>query len=254
MYCPRPDRSRHSRADVIACACPLCQAPLDMRQKNIRWQRWIIVQWQALVLGVVAHQNATIVAGSQATVRAIAATGHTQQVVGTVRVDREALAELEQACDWDPYQHELTHRTEHSIELQAVMLAHLFGEDVKIVPILCSDFEFEDSQESSPSIDKFLSACRRQIERADKKVSVIASADLAHVGKRFGDPFDIDDAVVEGVRGRDEEDLVFVHEIDATGFYRSVMKDDNERKVCGLNCIYSALRSIARPASKKNGV
>lgn len=50
--------------------------------------------------------------------------------LGTVRVDREALADLECVCDWDPYQHELTHRTEHSIELQAVMLAHLFGDKV----------------------------------------------------------------------------------------------------------------------------
>jgi len=35
-----------------------------------------------------------------------------------------------------------------------------------------------------------------------------------------------------------------VNEVNAEGFYSSVMKDGNQRKVCGLNCIYSALRTL----------
>ena len=31
---------------------------------------------------------------------------------------------------------------------------------------------------------------------------------------------------------------------DATGFYQSVLRDRNERRVCGINCIYAALKAV----------
>jgi hypothetical protein len=73
---------------------------------------------------------------------------------------------------------------------------------------------------------------------------VIAGADLAHVGRRFGDAFDIDDTVVQAVHRRDHEDLLEVVANNPAGFYQSVMKDRNQRRVCGLNCIYAALHTV----------
>lgn len=167
--------------------------------------------------------------------------------LGTVKTDTEILDRLESACAWDPYEHDLTHRTEHSIEFQAVMLAHLFGEEVKIVPVLCSmfgdAFHTLDEHGRAP-ITQFLDACRDSVSTNGKRVTAIASADLAHVGRRFGDPFDIDETVVSAVRLRDEEDLVHAHRLQAEPFYASVMKDRNERKVCGVNCIYATLRTL----------
>jgi MEMO1 family protein len=75
-------------------------------------------------------------------------------------------------------------------------------------------------------------------------VSVIAGADLAHVGRRFGDPFDIHDGVIRQVEERDREDLQHVLTGNATGFYHSVLRDQNQRRVCGINCIYAALRAV----------
>jgi predicted class III extradiol MEMO1 family dioxygenase len=43
---------------------------------------------------------------------------------------------------------------------------------------------------------------------------------------------------------RDHEDLQHVLAADAEGFYRSVMRDHNQRRVCGLTCIYAALKSV----------
>lgn len=167
--------------------------------------------------------------------------------LGTLEIDEEIISVLEEACTWDPYAFEFAHRGEHSIEFQAVMLAHLYGTDVKIVPILCSMFG-EDFDAGEPTarqpIANFLRACNESVRSSDKKVSVLASADLAHVGRRFGDPFDIDEAVVEAVAQRDSEDLSHVEAIDAEKFYASVNKDGNRRKVCGINCIYSALRAL----------
>ncbi len=172
---------------------------------------------------------------------------HFETPLGTLEADLEFIDRIAAACDWDPYEHELTHRTEHSIEFQAMMLAYLYGPNVKIVPILCSMFS-EDPACSDPGslapVQQFLSACQQAIQESEKQVTVIAGADLAHVGKRFGDPFDIDETIVQGVADRDHEDLAFVHTLEPEAFYASVMKDLNQRHTCGYAPIYSALKSI----------
>lgn len=167
--------------------------------------------------------------------------------LGVMQTDQDIVSRLEAACDWDPFEHELVHKSEHSVEFQAVMLAHVFGTSVKIVPILCSMLS-EDHTNGDPrefaSANAMIAECRRIAEERPGKVLAIASADLAHVGRRFGDDFDIDDGVVHAVRSRDDEDLAFVRQGDGAGFYTSVMKDRNARKVCGVNCIYAALKTM----------
>ncbi|HOZ47867.1 MAG TPA: AmmeMemoRadiSam system protein B [Candidatus Hydrogenedentes bacterium] len=165
---------------------------------------------------------------------------------GVLKTDVRAVERIEKACPWDPYVSELVHRTEHSIEFQAVMLAYLFGTDVRIVPILCGPFS-EDAEADDPAafdaVNEVLGACREVFESSEG-ASVIAGADLAHVGRRFGDPFEINEAVIGKVHRRDHEDLAHVTAVAPEAFYRSVMKDGNQRKVCGLGCIYAALKCV----------
>jgi AmmeMemoRadiSam system protein B len=141
----------------------------------------------------------------------------------------------------------MVHRTEHSIEFQAVMLSYLYGTDVRIVPILCAAFGAPTElspRAPLPEVETFLDTCRDLVDAAPGRVSVIAGADLAHVGRRFGDPFDIHDGVIRQVEGRDREDLQHVLTGNAAGFYHSVLRDQNQRRVCGINCIYAALRTV----------
>jgi AmmeMemoRadiSam system protein B len=155
--------------------------------------------------------------------------------------------QLASTCTWDPYAYELVHRTEHSIEFQAVMLSYLFGAGVRIVPILCGTFGSETGARTPGELSEvsaFLAACREVVAALGERVSVIAGADLAHVGRRFGDPFEIDDTVVSAVADRDREDMQYVTAGDAEGFYRSVMQDQNQRRICGLNCIYASLQTM----------
>lgn len=167
--------------------------------------------------------------------------------LGVLETDTRILDPLAEACVWDPFAFESVHRTEHSIEFQAVMLARLYGTQVRIVPILCSQIA-ADAHEMDPGqaepVRRFLGALRAQIDRMGRAVTVIAGADLAHVGKRFGDPYDISEAIVDSVRARDEEDLAFVSVPDAAAFHRSVLKDQNARRVCGLGSIYATLRTL----------
>ncbi len=167
--------------------------------------------------------------------------------LGGLRTDRDMVRRLEAACSWDPYAYEIVHRTEHSIEFQVVMLSYLFGPSVRIVPILCGTFGSESGGVAPADITgvaTFLETCQDVVASLGQRVSVIAGADLAHVGRRFGDGFDITDTVVRTVEGRDREDLQYVTAGDADGFYRSVMQDRNQRRICGLNCIYASLKTM----------
>jgi len=159
---------------------------------------------------------------------------------GCLKADRSRIDRLATACGWDPFEDEIVHRDEHSIELPAVMLAHVFGTDINIVPILCGAF---DAAAEDTDIERFLSVCRAEAEGED--VLVLAGADLAHVGRTFGDDFDIDDAVIKKVKARDETDLTHALAGDPISWYQSVMQDGNARRVCGLQCIYAALRTSA---------
>lgn len=167
--------------------------------------------------------------------------------LGTLHVDETLMDELERASDWDPYEYELVHQYEHSIEFQAVMLAYLYGPDVRIVPVLASSFAGEDGEfdgQTRARVDRFLEVCARHVRDGERHVTVVAGADLAHVGRRFGDDYEIDAAIMEQVAARDRADLAHLERPNALAFHRAVMIDDNARRVCGVNCIYAALKSL----------
>jgi MEMO1 family protein len=167
---------------------------------------------------------------------------------GVLKNRRELTDRLIDCLDGGGAVWEGRHRTEHSLEFQAVMLAWRYGPDVRIVPVLCAMFS-EDPAFNRPEeldeVNRFLAICRDYAADPANRVTVIAAADLAHVGRRFGDDFEINDGVVRAVRQRDDEDLASITECKGPeAFYRSVMRDANARKVCGLACIYSALKTL----------
>ncbi len=168
--------------------------------------------------------------------------------LGDLPCDTDMVERLATACQGNPFAFEAVHRTEHSVEFQAVMIARLYGERVRVVPILCSQIAGEGgcdaAPENMPATRAFLDVLRREMENPGARVTVIAGADLAHVGKRFGDPYDIDDTVIASVRARDEADLAFVTAPDGNAFYQSVMADKNARRVCGLGSIYTTLQAL----------
>ncbi len=164
--------------------------------------------------------------------------------LGVMETDGALVERLAAACSWDPFAYELVHRTEHSIEFQALLLAHVLGDSVRIVPVLCGAFLQDDPSGPPTAPEAFLHACREIIEEQDGAACVIAGADLAHVGPCFGDDFEIDETAINAVAARDREDLGHVFGLDAAGWYQSVMKDSNERRVCGVNAIYSTLKCI----------
>jgi predicted class III extradiol MEMO1 family dioxygenase len=78
-----------------------------------------------------------------------------------------------------------------------------------------------------------------------KRAVVIAGADLAHVGPRFGDPKPFDEGERAALDETDRESLEHATRGDAEGFWKHVAGDLETRRVCGLAPIYSLLRTVA---------
>jgi AmmeMemoRadiSam system protein B len=170
--------------------------------------------------------------------------------LGRLDADKDAIDEIASACDFDPYADQLNHRREHSLEFQAVFLRHLLGNrPAKIIPILAGLGEQQWNGESpnrTRAVERFLDAVRKVIDRKD--AVVIAGADLAHVGPRFGDPKAFDEAERSALDQTDRESLDHATRGDAEAFWRHVAGDIETRRVCGLAPIYCLLRTIAKGA------
>jgi len=85
------------------------------------------------------------------------------------------------------------HSTEHSIEFQVVFLQHLYGPDIRILPILCGSYARGLQPGARPEDDEpvkvFLAELREMAATERERLFWILGVDLAHMGRRYGDPF-----------------------------------------------------------------
>jgi AmmeMemoRadiSam system protein B len=170
--------------------------------------------------------------------------------LGEAETDRSIIEKLESACGWDLREGEISHRTEHSIEFQVAFLQHMLNgkRKFKIVPILCNSFHKLIKDGRSPSEDEmisvFLEAVAGVVRDLGDRIFIIAGADMAHVGLKFGDDEPVNDTTLGRIRERDLLSLSFGERMDSEGFYRSVEEEKDWRKVCGLSPIYATLATI----------
>ncbi len=167
--------------------------------------------------------------------------------LGEAKTNGEIIERLEAACGWNLFEGELSHKTEHSIEFQVAFLQYMLGgkRDFTIVPVLCTSFHRMVTEGSSPSEDervsKFLGEMKKIISGLGERAFIIAGADMAHVGLKFGDNDRVNDETLGVIRERDLASLAFGENMDAEGFYRSIESEKDWRKICGLSPIYAAL-------------
>jgi hypothetical protein len=168
--------------------------------------------------------------------------------LGTLPADVDAIDRLAAACSYDPYTDELNHKAEHSIEFQAVFLAHILGgRPARIVPILAG-LGRQQARKLDPATDaramELLNAVRALVEERGRRVVVVAGADLAHVGPRFGDPAGPGVEEREALRRKDVRSLELAVGGDAADFWADVVGDCDTRRVCGFAAIYALLRTV----------
>lgn len=165
--------------------------------------------------------------------------------MGRLQVDTEFVKRLTSLCPYDLFSEEFAHRTEHTIEFQVLFLQLLFGTSVTLVPILCSfGHRMAAEGEAAKMITQFVEALRTAVSQESRSVCLVASADLAHVGPRYGDPEGFEGERLEQIKKADVEMLSHVEKVDGQGFLDYITREEDRRRICGLSPIYTLLQSL----------
>ena len=170
--------------------------------------------------------------------------------MGDVPVDRDFVDALAKRARQDCFGSELAHRVEHSIELQAVFLRYLYADrrDISIVPVLTSFAHEAMLQGHRPDDDarvpRFLEALAETIAASGRRVALIAGADLAHMGPRFGDGEPVGAPELARIEREDSDMLETVAAVDPSAFFDSIARDGDRRRICGYSPIYALLRAL----------
>ena len=177
-----------------------------------------------------------------------------QTPLGTAQTDKEFVAHLINGLGKE-YLDEFSHRSEHSIEFQAVWLRYILQDkQFKIIPILVNSFHdiyaMGRMAAEDPEISKVVNTIRKVMEQSAGQICVVAGADLAHVGRRFGDASGPTEYSLEGVEQEDRKFLEIVEAGDAEGVFHSIAADNDRRRVCGYPPIYMTLRCIDKPVGR----
>jgi AmmeMemoRadiSam system protein B len=144
------------------------------------------------------------------------------------------------------------HAVEHSIEFQVVFLQHLYGPDVRVVPILCGPFVqatvVGGRPEDDPGVARVLATLHGLAETEKGRLFWVAGVDMAHVGRRYGDRLEArsgEGALLE-VEALDRDRCARLADGDGAGFWAAVQRDSDPLRWCGASPLYT-LCQAARP-------
>ncbi|MCI0398714.1 MAG: AmmeMemoRadiSam system protein B [Chloroflexi bacterium] len=167
---------------------------------------------------------------------------------GVLPADVKLVERLAEALGPDEaFAEELHHRKEHSVELSAVWLHYVRGQQpCPVVPILCGSFQHFVSNGHHPADDPKLNAFVETLraETAGKRVLAVASVDLAHVGPNFGDDFLMDGERRVSLAESDERLMAAISAGDAAQFYEEIASVQDCHRICGFSSIYLMLRYL----------
>jgi AmmeMemoRadiSam system protein B len=175
--------------------------------------------------------------------------------LGAVEADEASVDALAaHAQGFDPYADQFNHKREHSLEFQVVFLKHLLGDRaIRIVPVLAGLGAHQLSGEDparSEQVVRFLAGVRALVASRPGRVVVVAGADLAHVGPRFGDAQPYDERRRDHLERADRASLDHAASLDPSAFWAHVAGDLDERRVCGLAPIWSLLWALGSSATR----
>ncbi len=169
--------------------------------------------------------------------------------LGTIKNDRAIFDRL-QATAGFCLDEELAHKNEHSIEFQLPFLQYVAGQTdpISLVPILCSfpptTFFDPELRELRERVETFLAALRDTLAKAERPACIIASAELAHIGMRYGDPSPPTDFSFHRCMQQDLAMLKHAEDINADAFAQFIAKEGDSRRISGFAAIYTLLKLI----------
>ncbi len=146
------------------------------------------------------------------------------------------------------YIDEWPHRNEHSIELQIPLIQFLMGErPFEVLSILTGSLheymtDGRRLEEGEPG--DLIGRLKPILAEHRGPCVLMAAADLAHIGAQFGDPGPLAHATMNESRQKDQELLETVLAADASGFFATVKREEDRRRICGLAPIYFTLSML----------
>jgi MEMO1 family protein len=142
------------------------------------------------------------------------------------------------------------HSFEHTVELQVVFLQHIYGPDIRILPILCGQYAHSLYRGGAPEADegvrRFLESLGEMAAREGDRLFWILGIDMAHMGARYQDDFAAyaDRGLMAEVAGRDRQRIARVVESDGDGFWSLVQENRDDLKWCGSAPLYTFLKAL----------
>jgi MEMO1 family protein len=177
-----------------------------------------------------------------------------QTPFGNARTDIALVDELERAAPDAIRMEDYCHAVEHSIEFQIVFLQHLYGPNVKVLPILCGPFVksiYEGGMpEDNEYVARFFDGLGEIGAREAKRLFWILGVDMAHMGRRYGDPLRAKAGIGEmlAIETRDRQRIENISTGDRSAYWSLVQDGHDDLKWCGSAPFYTFLKAV--PSAK----
>jgi AmmeMemoRadiSam system protein B len=170
--------------------------------------------------------------------------------LGESAVDVALVDWLEQKAEPAIQMEDYCHAVEHSIEFQVLFWQHLYGPDIRILPVLCGPYAnsiyLGGKPEEDENVRRFLDALGEMAAREEGRLFWVLGIDMAHMGRRYGDSFTAragEGAMLE-ITARDRGRIDRIGAGDAEGFWSLVQEKRDDLKWCGSSPLYTFLKAV----------
>ncbi len=169
---------------------------------------------------------------------------------GEAQTNTGLVNELEKAAPDAIRMEDYCHCVEHSIEFQIVFLQHLYGPNIKILPILCGPFVksiYEGGlPEHTERVARFFDALGNIGAREGKRLFWVLGIDMAHMGRRYGDQLRATANLGEmlAIEQRDRARISQICAGDIRRYWSLVQDGHDDLKWCGSSPLYTFLKAM----------
>ena len=159
----------------------------------------------------------------------------TESPLGRCEIDRQVVEAVAAELGRGALVDQIDHVPEHSIELHIPWIQHCFG-NVPIVAALIPSplVEMLKDDGARVSTDDFVASLGNALAAAGGTTRFVASADLSHVGKQFGEPRPVDDQRRFDVERHDREMMSKYIAGDAEEFVQAMRWNNNATQRCSI--------------------
>src|SRR5262249_23211483 len=146
------------------------------------------------------------------------------------------------------FEEERVHQPEYSLEVQLPFLQHAMTghKSVSIFPVLCAFppacLTDSDLRDLGEMVQKFITILKDSLAGIDKPYCRRASAELAHIGMRYGVSNPPTDFSFHKCMQADMAMLKQVENLEADLFAQFILKEGDARRISGFAPIYTLLK------------